>query len=201
MMGAAFNLGSLFVLVPIFILSLVSVFIIIERLLYFSRLKKKEDSLFEQLKHLMKRGNFDEALKVCEENSSPISRLAKTGIENRYKPREEMKELVAAAASIEIPILERFISPLGTISHIAPLMGLLGTVTGNIKAFGLIGGELAQDKGVLAPAIGEALYTTAAGIMVAIPAIIFYNHFVNKVNYTIVHLENRVNELVSYVGG
>lgn len=200
-MNVAFKPESLFVLIPIFLLSATSIFIIIERLIYFRRLHKKENQLFEQLKQLLKRGSFDDAIRCCDENPSPISRLAKIGIENRYKPREEMKELVAAAANVEVPIIERFVSPLGTISHIAPLLGLLGTVTGNIKAFGLIGGGGSQNYELLAPAIGEALYTTAGGIMVAIPAIIFYNHFVNKVNLTIVHLENRVNELVSYVGG
>ena len=200
-MGAILKPESLFVLVPIFLLSIVSVFIIIERFLFFVSLKKKEDIVFLELKHIIKRGKFDEALSFCEENPSPVSRLAKTGIVNRFRPRDEMKDMVVAAANIEVPILERFISPLGTIAHIAPLLGLLGTVTGNIKAFGLLGGAATSDPQLLAPAIAEALFTTAGGIIVAIPAIIFYNYFVNKVNYTIVHLENRVNELVSYVGG
>ena len=78
------------------------------------------------------------------------------------------------------------------------MLGLLGTVTGNIKAFGVLGdfGALGGNPAVLAKGIAEALITTAAGIIVSIPAITFYNYLVNKVNHLIIQLENRVNELV-----
>ena len=106
--------------------------------------------------------------------------------------------MVSDAANLEIPKMERFLSTLGTVAHIAPLLGLLGTVTGNIRAFGVLGdvGALGGNPAVLARGIAEALVTTAAGIIVSIPAIIFYNYLVNKVNHLIIRLENRVSELV-----
>jgi biopolymer transport protein ExbB len=98
--------------------------------------------------------------------------------------------------------MEKFLSSLGTIAHISPLLGLLGTVTGNIQAFGVLGnfGSVA-DPSVLAKGISEALITTAAGIIVSIPAIIFYNYLVSKVNHSIIRLENRVGEMVLLLKG
>jgi biopolymer transport protein ExbB len=97
--------------------------------------------------------------------------------------------------------MERFLSAIGTIAHIAPLLGLLGTVTGNIQAFGVLGkfGSVG-DPALLAKGIAEALITTAAGIVVSIPTIIFHNSLVSKVNHLIIRLENRANELVLLLG-
>ena len=105
------------------------------------------------------------------------------------------------AANVEIPKQERFLPTLGTIAHVAPLLGLLGTVTGNIDAFGVLGdaGGLA-DSSRLALGISEALLTTAAGLIVGIPVIMFYNYLSSKANNTIVRLENRVSELVLLFG-
>lgn len=97
--------------------------------------------------------------------------------------------------------MEKFLSTLGTIAHVTPLLGLLGTVTGNIRAFGVLSqtGIGTGDPAVLAGGISEALLTTAAGIIVSIPAIAFYNYLVSRVNHSIIRLENRVNELVLYL--
>jgi biopolymer transport protein ExbB len=124
----------------------------------------------------------------------------KVGIEHRGLPRHLQKEVIMDAANQEIPRLERFLSPLGTIAHIAPLLGLLGTVTGNIEAFGVLGkfGSVG-DPSILAKGISEALITTAGGIIVSVPTIVFYNYLVNKVNHIIIRLENRVNELVLFL--
>jgi biopolymer transport protein ExbB len=121
----------------------------------------------------------------------------RVGIENRHHASDTIKETILDAANLEIPQMEKHLPALSTVTHIAPLLGLLGTVTGNISAFGVLGklGSVG-DPALLAKGISEALLTTAAGLIVAIPAIIFYNYLVNKVNHTIIRLENRVNELV-----
>jgi biopolymer transport protein ExbB len=126
----------------------------------------------------------------------------KVGIEHRGYSAETIKETILDAANLEIPKMEKHLPALGTITHIAPLLGLLGTVTGNISAFGVLGklGSVG-DPGLLAKGISEALLTTAAGLIVAIPSIIFYNYLVNKVNHSIIRMENRANELVLLLGG
>ncbi len=184
-------------------LSIIAVAIIIERLLYFRKNRTDEDQLLQRLKSALQKGHYDEALSICESNRSPITNLMKVGIEHRQYPESVIKDAVTDAANMEIPRMERFVSFLGTIAQIAPLLGLLGTVTGNIKAFGVLGNFAGSvsDPGLLARGIAEALITTAAGIIVSIPAVIFYNYLVSKVNHSIIRLENRVTELVLYLKG
>ena len=176
--------------------------IIIERLLFFRRIRVDEGPLIARLKATLEKGHYDEALSICEGNPSPLTNLMRVGIDNRHKQPADIRDLVVSAANLEIPQLERFLSALGTIAHISPLLGLLGTVTGNIEAFGVLGEFGAVgDPGLLASGIAEALITTAAGLIVSIPAIVFYNHLVSRVNHIIIRLENRVNELVLFLGG
>ena len=186
----------------IVLLSLVGTIIIIERLLFFRKIRVDEEKMISRLNAALEKGHFDEAVSICENNPAPITNLMKVGIEHRNFTESEIKESIMNAANLEIPRLERFLPALGTVAHIAPLLGLLGTVTGNIDAFGVLGQFAAGgDPRALANGIAEALITTAAGIVVAVPAIIFYNHLVSKVNHIIIRLENRVGELVLLLKG
>ena len=191
-----------FIMAVIVLLSLVGTIIIIERLLFFRKIRVDEEKMISRLKSALEKGHFDEAVSICENNPAPITNLMKVGIEHRNFSESEIKESIMNAANLEIPRLERFLPALGTVAHIAPLLGLLGTVTGNIDAFGVLGQFAAGgDPRALANGIAEALITTAAGIVVAVPAIIFYNHLVSKVNHIIIRLENRVGELVMLLKG
>jgi len=190
------------IMVIILLLSVVATAIIIERFLFFRRIRVDEEKLINRLKTALQKHHYDEALDICENNPSPIANLMKVGIENRGFSQSEIKDAILSAANLEIPHLERYLTSLGTIAHISPLLGLLGTVTGNIKAFGVLGsfGAAVGDPSLLANGIAEALLTTAAGIMVAVPTVAFYNFLVNKVNHIIIRLENRVNDLVFLLG-
>ncbi len=185
------------VLILIVVLSLIAVVIIIERLLYFRKIRIDEGQTIRRLESTLAKGRYDEALAICDNNPSPVTNLMKVGIEHRDFTEEFIKARITDAANLEIPHMERSLSFLGTIAHIAPLLGLLGTVTGNIQAFGVLGSAGAiGDPSQLAGGIAEALITTAAGIIVSIPAVIFYNHLVSRVNHSIIRLDNRVSELV-----
>jgi len=94
--------------------------------------------LLNRLKSTLEKAHYDEAISICENNPSPITNLMRVGIENRQYSTQVIKEAVMDAANMEIPAMVRFLSALGTIAHIAPLLGLLGTVTGNIEAFGVL---------------------------------------------------------------
>jgi biopolymer transport protein ExbB len=191
-----------FIMAIIVLLSLVGTVIIIERLLFFRKIRVDEEKMISRLKSALEKGHFDEAVSICESNPAPITNLMRVGIEHRNYSESEIKESIMNAANLEIPRLERYLPALGTVAHIAPLLGLLGTVTGNIDAFGVLGQFAAGgDPAALANGIAEALITTAAGIVVAVPAIIFYNHLVSKVNHIIIRLENRVGELVLLLKG
>lgn len=189
------------IMLLIIFLSIVAGVIIVERLLFFRRIRMDEEKFIDRLKSAIKKSHYDEALDICENNITPLSNLMKVGIEHRSYGTSEIKESILAAANLEVPQLERYLTSLGTIAHISPLLGLLGTVTGNIKAFGVLG-QLGSvgDPSLLATGISEALLTTAAGIIVSIPSVAFYNYLVGKANNTIINLENRVNDMVLFFG-
>ncbi|OHD13547.1 MAG: flagellar motor protein MotA [Spirochaetes bacterium GWB1_48_6] len=181
-------------------LSLVSLTIVVERFMYFRKNRVNEDLLLSRLKSTMEKGHYEEALAICDAQPSPITNLMKVGISLRDQPVSVVRDMVMDTANQEIPKMEQYITTLGTISTIAPLLGLFGTVQGIIMAFNVLN-QLAGvgDPAALAGGIGTALITTAAGIIVAVPATIFYNYLTNKVNHSIIRLENRVNELVLYL--
>ena len=187
---------------PIALCSVVAVVIIVERLIYFRRIRVDEQKLINRLKSALAKGHHDEALAICESNPSPISNLMRVGIEHRDDEPSMLRESILDAANMEIPRLERFLSMLGTVASISTLLGLLGTVTGNIRAFGVFGvsGGI-NDPEQLARGISEALITTAAGLIISIPTVIFYNYLVTKVNHIIIRLENRVNDMVHLLHG
>jgi biopolymer transport protein ExbB len=200
-MLAILSKGGIVMYLILFI-SLVGVVIIVERLLFFRRIRIDEDKMINRMRVTLEKHHFDEALAICENNPSPFSSLMRIGIENRIHDTRLIKELILEGASQEIPALEKFLSSLGTIAHVAPLLGLLGTVTGNIRAFGILGSFGAVgDPSLLAKGISEALLTTAAGIIVAIPTLAFYNYLVSKVNHLIIRMENRVNEMILILKG
>lgn len=190
------------VLWTIILLSIVAVVIVVERYLYFRAIRTDEEKLFMRVKSAIARKHFDEALAICDSSPSPFSSLLKTAIEHRDRSAYERKEVLKDTAAQEVPRLEKNIGALGTIAHIAPLLGLLGTVTGNIEAFGVLGrfGSVG-DPSILAKGISEALITTAAGLIVAIPATILYNILSSRVNTLIIRMENQVNEMTLLLSG
>ncbi len=189
------------IMIIILLLALVAAVLIIERLLYLRKISTDEDKLINRLRSTLEKRHYDEAVSICESSESPLANLIRVGIEHRGYDERTIKDVITDAANLEVPKLERFLSAIGTIAHISPLLGLLGTVTGNIQAFGVLGrfGAIG-DPAVLAKGISEALITTAAGIIVSIPVIIFYNSLVSRVNHLIIKLENRASELVLMLG-
>ena len=127
------------VMYPILLCSVVAVVIIIERLIYFWRIRVNEQAMIARLRATLEKGHYDEALSICETNPSPVTNLMRVGIEHRDDPPNVLRDYIVDAASMEIPKLERFLSALGTVANISTLLGLLGTVTGNINAFGVFG--------------------------------------------------------------
>jgi len=181
-------------------LSVVALAIIIERLLYLRRISIDEEKLFLRIKTSLMEGHYSEALSICDQNVSPFSTLLKVGIENRNQPEYLQRELLKDAASMEAINLERGLTALGTIANVSTLLGLLGTVTGTMKAFGVLGKFGAvSDPAALASGVSEALITTVGGLVVAIPIILVYNYFSSKVNLILTHLETQVNSLVNLV--
>jgi biopolymer transport protein ExbB len=185
------------VMIPIGLCAIIATVIIIERLMFYSSIKKGQKDILPRIRASIDKGHYDEAAAICDTVESPVARLMKTGIGYREYSESAIKDAIMNQANREVPRLERYLSTLGTIATIATLLGLLGTVTGNIKAFGVLGGMGAMgNPALLASSIAEALVTTAAGLIVSIPAVIFYNYFIAEVNRLVTEMEASVSDLV-----
>lgn len=189
----------------IFFCSIVAVTIIIERLIHFSRARINTTSFLESIFDSIRRNRIMEALERCDRTPGPIASIIRAGILKHDKSRQEIKEAMEEVALNEVPRLEKNLNILATIAHISPLLGLLGTVTGMVKAFQVIqekAGALAPvSPGDLAGGIWEALLTTVGGLSVAIPAIVAYNFLVAQVDSFIVNMERAAVELMRILKG
>ncbi len=133
--------------------------------------------------------------------NSPLGRILAAGLVNRNHPREIMKESIEDAGRQVVMELERYLNTLGTIASVTPLLGLLGTVIGMIKVFAAITLHGVGNPGVLAGGISEALITTAAGLSVAIPSLIFYRFFRGRVDELILVMEDEALKIVDVMHG
>jgi biopolymer transport protein ExbB len=151
----------------------------------------------------MKRHQIKEALEVCDTTKGPISNILKAGILKYDRTRGQIKEAIEDASLYEVPRLERHLTALATIAHISPLLGLLGTVTGMVRCFQVIQAKATAFHPVspadLAGGIWEALLTTVAGLVLAIPAFVAYNYLVSRINNFILEMEKASTELVNFL--
>ena len=184
-------------IVPIFLCSLIAVAVIIERYLFLRKVKINARSFMLQVKSLILKNKITDAVILCKKTTAPIAKITKAAVERYHRSREEIKEAIESAGKTEIYHLEKNLGVLGTIAAIAPLLGFLGTVTGMIRAFIQVqnlGGNV--DASVLAGGIWEALVTTAAGLVVGIPALIFYNWLQSQVEYFVFEMEENSTALI-----
>lgn len=191
-----------FFIIPIIICGFLANFIIIERIYYFISLKKKDTKFVKDLEEHLFSNDYEKCLNDCFIAQTPTSLSVKKAIESRRYAENDLREVVESEMTLNVPQFERFITPLGTIANIATLLGLLGTVTGNMKAFNVLGnGGTMGDPALLASAIAEALVTTVAGLCVSIPSLIFHNYFVSKVKSKIAEMEAYVTTVILKIEG
>ncbi|NOZ61167.1 MAG: MotA/TolQ/ExbB proton channel family protein [Calditrichaeota bacterium] len=184
-------------MIPILLCSLIGIFVVIERWLALRKMKINARSFILQIKSLLLKDRFSDAVILAKRTNSPVAKIAKAGIERHSRPREEIKEAVESAGKAEIYKMETNLGVLGTVAAISPLLGFLGTVTGMIRAFIQVqnlGGNV--DASVLAGGIWEALVTTAAGLTVGIISLIFYNWLQGKVEYLVFEMEENSTTII-----
>jgi len=185
------------VMIPILVSGVLGLAIIIERLIAFKNTEIDNDRFIEEIENRLKRRDIKDSIALCDENDKPVPRIIRAGLLKSDRNREEIREVVEDSARHEIPNLEKYLGILATIATIAPLLGFLGTVTGMIKAFMVIeakGGLV--NPGDLAGGIWEALITTVAGLIVAIPAYLAYNYFVSRVSNIVLQMEKSATRLI-----
>lgn len=187
-------------MIPIFICGVLTLAIIIERLIFLKNSQIDSEKFIEEIEELLKKRKIKEAIEKCENYSKPVPNIIKAGLLKLDRTREEIKEAIDDTANHQIPELEKYLGILATIATVAPLLGLLGTVTGMVKAFMVIemrGGLV--NPGELARGIWEALITTVGGLVVAIPAYLSYNYFVTRVNNLILEMEKSATRLIDII--
>lgn len=186
---------------PLLLCSVIAVAIIGER---FWSLQKKRiipEGLVKTVWEWNRMGFLDEHHIETLRKGSPLGRILAAGLMNRKRDREVMKESIEEVGRHVAHDLERFLNTLGTIASISPLLGLLGTVVGMIKVFAVITAQGVGDPGVLAEGISEALITTAVGLTVAIPSLMFYRYFRGRVDELVVTMEQESLKLVEVIHG
>lgn len=156
--------------------------------------------LLQSVLATLRNGGYDAARLQALEESSPLGRVLAAGIRNQNASREIMREAIEESGRMVYHQLERYLTTLGTIASIAPLLGLLGTLVGMIEIFG----SQAPGSGSpeqLAYGISIALYNTAFGLLIAIPALIFWRHFRALVDGYVVDMEQQAVKLVEVIHG
>jgi biopolymer transport protein ExbB len=189
---------------PILLCSVFAFAIVIERLIHLRREQVDTKLFMEQISKSLKRNKIMEALELCERTKGPIANILKAGILKHDRPRNEIREAIEDAGIHELPRLEKNLPVLATIAHVAPLLGLLGTVTGMVAAFQVIESKASAlnpvNPGDLAGGIWEALLTTVFGLCVAIPTFVAYNYLVSRVDGFVLDMERSATDLLNILG-
>lgn len=184
---------------PIVICSLVGLALFIERVFYFSSVSTDVYALKSKVFDLLKQNRLKDAIVLCEQNPSVIAKMMKAGIAKFGSSRHEIKEALESAGSFEIALLEKNLPPLLMITHLVPLLGLLGTVTGLAVSFYSIQVRSAAmnpvTPGDIAGGMWQALLTTIFGLIVAIPALLAYNYCVGRVGSFVLDMERTATEI------
>ena len=182
------------------LMSIISVTLFLERLVYYHRATIRVGEFLRGLSNLIGRRNFAEALHESAGTPGPVARVVHAAIIRHTASRQELKEIVQEAGQLEVPRLERFLPVLAAIAYTAPLVGLLGTVTGLMESFSILASQAGNSTSAeVAAGIYRALLTTAAGLGVAIPTALAYSYLSSRINSLIHDMERGGIEIVNMI--
>ncbi|WP_303905809.1 MotA/TolQ/ExbB proton channel family protein [Thiohalomonas denitrificans] len=188
-------------MLPILLCSVVAAAIVGERFWTLQQKRITPKHLVTQIWQLYRNDQLDNLQLRKIRDSSPLGRVLAAGLVNIRHDRDVMKEGIEETGRQVVSELERYLNTLGTIASITPLLGLLGTVIGMIKVFSAITAHGIGDPGILAGGISEALITTATGLSVAIPSLMFYRYFRGRVDALVLKMEDEALKLVEVIHG
>jgi biopolymer transport protein ExbB len=184
---------------PIILCSVAALAIVGERLWTLHPQRVMPRGLLQKVWQLVENNQINDKVIAALQQNSPLGRVLAAGLANRHRSRDVLMERLEDTGRHVVHELERFLNTLGTIASIAPLLGLLGTVTGIIKAFNAITQGGMGDPRMLSGGISEALITTAAGLLVAIPALIAYRYLRGRVDRIVIEMEKDAIQLADAV--
>lgn len=181
---------------PILLCSIVALSIFLQKMWILRTNKILPGFFLERLYSYLSKNKFSEALNLASLNNSSIARIAYIALQKNGSPKEQIKESMEGAGRREALELGRYIEGLGAISNASTLLGLLGTISGMIKIFSVISENTIVDPASLAGGISEALYTTAFGLLVAIPAFIAYKYLIGRSEEFVNELEDEGRRII-----
>lgn len=191
------GIGGAIIMITLLVLSIIAVYIIIERFLAIKKASKEDANFMNQIKDFILDGKIDAAKSICKSNNSPIAKMIEKGISRIGKPLSDIGTAIETTGKLELNKLEKNLSTLATISGAAPMIGFLGTVIGMILVFHKMStGGGGVDLGTLSDGIFTAMVTTVAGLIVGIIAFIGYNTLVAKVEKIVFVMEARTTEFL-----
>lgn len=183
------------VMVMILACSVVTVGFAIERTMFYWKFRNSPEAQLREARERLKNGQFREAVWQCNATAHPVGVVAAQLLDHSHLDAEGQEEALQIALSEQRLRLERNLGVLGTMGNTAPLIGLLGTVWGIMRAFHDLARTGSAGPSVVAAGVAEALLTTAAGLMVAVPAVMLYNHFVRRMTVMLTVAENQARQL------
>lgn len=184
---------------PLLLLSVLGIAVAVWRWMALRAATRNVVPFLRELRERLIAGEVDAAVEVCERHPSPVASIVKAGLLRSGRSKEDVERSLQEASSRELAALERGLPILATIAMIAPLLGFLGTVTGMINSFDALARVGLNNPAAVASGISEALITTAAGLIIAIPVQMAYNYFVSRVNDLVRDMEAAANIVLDAV--
>jgi biopolymer transport protein ExbB len=185
------------IMIPIALLSIVAIYIFIERYIIIRKASKEDANFMNNIRDFMLNGRLDSALSLCKNNTSPIARMIEKGLNRLGRPLSDIHTAIENVGNLEVAKLEKNLSVVATAAGAAPMLGFLGTVTGMVQAFydmSMAGNNI--DIQLLSSGIYQAMITTVAGLIVGIIAYLCYNVLVARVQKVVFILEARATEFM-----
>lgn len=187
-------------MIPIVVCSIIALAIILERLYFFHKKYQNPESIFESMEKIFNGNKGAPLQEVPIKSDGPIARLLEVGLQEKDSPQWKLEEKLSMTGQEELNAFGKNIRWLEVIATISPLLGLLGTVTGMVRAFNKVAEYKGQvDPSLLAGGIWEALLTTAAGLAVAIPVVVMLHYFEKKIETISFHMEKFAKYLVHQI--
>ena len=184
-------------MIPLALLAVVSIYIFFERLFAVSRASKEDSAFMEKIKNYIHRGEVDQAAQLCKDTNTPYARMIEKGVSRIGRPMNDVLVAIENVGNMEIAKLEKGFNWLATTAAGAPMIGFLGTVTGMVQAFfQLASAGQNSNVTILASGIYQALVTTVAGLIVGILALFAYNYLTSRVNKVMNTLEGKSMEFM-----
>ena len=187
------------VMIPLLLCSVVALVISIERWLYLRNSRVDTARLMGKIRSALEGGSTEQARGICEATPGPVARVLCASLAHFDMPKDDLREVAREEALAQQPVLDGHLPVLATMVTVAPLLGLLGTISGLIKVFHVIAGGGIGDATALSAGIAEALITTGAGLLIAVPAVVAYNLFNKRVDKYVLEIEQTIKGLMEFI--